>query len=32
MLEGKQGSAKQKTMELLVKYAEALGAEKFIDT
>lgn len=32
MLEGKQGLAKQRAMELLVKYAEALGAERFIDT
>ena len=32
MLEGKEGPAKQKAMELLVKYAEALGAERFIDT
>ncbi len=32
MLEGKQGAAKQKAMELLVKYADGLGAERFIDT
>ncbi len=32
MLDGKQGLAKQKAMELLVKYGEALGAERFIDT
>jgi predicted aconitase len=32
MLDGKQGPARQKAMELLVKYGEALGAEKFIDT
>lgn len=32
MLEGKEGPARQKAMELLVKYGEALGAEKFVDT
>ncbi len=32
MLEGKEGVPRQKAMELLVKYAEALGAEEFIDT
>lgn len=32
MLEGKEGPARQKAMELLVKYAEALGAEQFVDT
>jgi predicted aconitase len=32
MLDGKQGSARQKAMELLVKYGEALDAERFIDT
>ena len=32
MLEGKQGKATQKAMELLVKYAEGLGAEDFVDT
>ena len=32
MLEGKQGPAKQKAMELLVKYGEALNAESFVDT
>lgn len=32
MLEGKEGLAKQKAMQLLVKYAEGLGAERFIDT
>jgi len=32
MLDGKEGLAKRKAMELLVKYAEALGAEKFINT
>ena len=32
MLEGKQGHAVQRAMELLVKYGEALGAEEFCDT
>ena len=32
MLDGKAGPAKQKAMELLVRYAEALGAERFVDT
>ena len=32
MLDGSQGKAKQKAMELLVRYAEALGAERFVDT
>jgi len=32
MLEGKYGLAKQKAMELLLDYGEALGAEKFINT
>lgn len=32
MLEGKEGIARQKAMELLVKYGEALGAERFVDT
>jgi predicted aconitase len=32
MLEGREGAARQKAMELLVRYAEALGAESFIDT
>jgi hypothetical protein len=32
MLEGKEGLAKQKAMELLVKYAEGLGADRFVDT
>jgi len=31
MLDGKQGLPTQKAMELLVKYGDALGAEKFID-
>jgi predicted aconitase len=32
MLDGAAGVAKQKAMELLVRYAEALGAERFVDT
>src|SRR5580658_7111304 len=32
MLDGAGGVAKQKAMELLVRYAEALGAESFVDT
>src|SRR5262245_57429380 len=32
MLDGGEGKAKQKAMELLVRYAEALGAERFVDT
>jgi predicted aconitase len=32
MLDGKQGRARQRAMELLVQYGEALGAERFIDT
>ncbi len=32
MLEGAQGKAKQKAMDLLVRYGEALGAERFVDT
>lgn len=32
MLDGRAGAAKQKAMELLVRYAEALGAERFVDT
>src|SRR5579872_2958766 len=32
MLDGSGGLAKQKAMELLVRYAEALGAERFVDT
>jgi predicted aconitase len=31
-LDGAHGNAKQKAMELLVRYAEALGAERFVDT
>jgi predicted aconitase len=32
MLDGAGGAAKQKAMELLVRYGEALGAERFVDT
>jgi predicted aconitase len=32
MLDGKQGPARQKAMDLLVRYGEALGAEDFVDT
>ena len=32
MLEGEGGPAKQKAMDLLVRYAEALGAERFVGT
>src|ERR1700749_5183810 len=32
MLDGAGGVAKQKAMELLVRYVEALGAERFVDT
>ncbi|WP_067936661.1 aconitase X [Alicyclobacillus kakegawensis] len=32
MLDGKEGPAVQKAMELLVKYGEALGAERLVDT
>ncbi len=32
MLDGSNGKARQKAMELLVRYAEALGAERFVDT
>jgi predicted aconitase len=32
MLEGRQGRARQAAMSLLVKYAEGLGAESFVDT
>ena len=32
MLDGRHGKARQKAMELLVRYAEALGAERFVDT
>ena len=32
MLDGAHGKGRQKAMELLVRYAEALGAERFVDT
>jgi predicted aconitase len=32
MLDGELGKAKQKAMELLVRYAEALGCDNFVDT
>src|SRR4029453_12815914 len=32
MLDGARGKAQQKAMELLVRYGEALGAERFVDT
>jgi predicted aconitase len=32
MLDGSAGRAKQRAMDLLVRYAEALGAERFVDT
>src|SRR5258708_29796226 len=32
MLDGRDGNAKRRAMELLVRYAEALGAERFVDT
>ena len=32
MLEGAEGRAKQKAMDLLVRYGEALGAERLVDT
>ena len=32
MLDGKEGPARRKAMELLVRYGEALGAERFVDT
>jgi predicted aconitase len=32
LLDGAGGKAKQKAMELLVRYGEALGAERFVDT
>jgi predicted aconitase len=31
LLDGREGKAKQKAMELLVRYAEALGAERFVN-
>jgi len=32
MLEGESGTATQRAMELLVRYADALGAERFVET
>jgi len=32
LLDGDEGKARQKAMELLVRYARALGAERFVDT
>jgi hypothetical protein len=32
MFDGKEGKAKQKAMDLLLRYGEALGAERFVDT
>jgi predicted aconitase len=32
MLDGAGGKARQKAMELLVRYADALGADRFVDT
>ena len=32
MLDGARGTATRKAMELLVRYAEALGADRFVDT
>jgi predicted aconitase len=32
MLDGRDGKARQKAMELLVRYGEALGADRFVDT
>jgi predicted aconitase len=32
MLDGHEGKAKRKAMELLVRYAQALGADRFVDT
>ena len=32
LLDGRHGKARQKAMELLVRYGEALGAERFVDT
>ncbi len=31
MLDGREGQARQKAMDLLVRYANALGAERFVD-
>jgi predicted aconitase len=32
MLDGNDGRARQKAMDLLVRYAQALGAERFVAT
>ncbi|HEY5568997.1 MAG TPA: aconitase X, partial [Gammaproteobacteria bacterium] len=32
MLDGRKGRGKQKAMELLVRYAEALDCDRFVDT
>jgi hypothetical protein len=32
MLDGEQGPARQKAMDLLLRYGEALGAERLVDT
>ena len=32
MLDGKEGPARQKAMDLLIRYGEALGAERLVDT
>jgi predicted aconitase len=32
MLDGKQGKSRQRAMDLLVRYGEALGAERLVDT
>lgn len=32
MLDGSEGKARQKAMELLVRYGEALGADRFVET
>ncbi len=32
LLDGRDGKAKQKALELLVRYGEALGAQRFVDT
>lgn len=32
MLDGKEGRAVQRAMELLVQYGDALGAERLVDT
>jgi hypothetical protein len=32
MFDGREGKARQKAMDLLVRYGEALGAERFVDT